>query len=234
MYSLLSKISKTISEPFSIFAHSYSEYPIIVTIFLGIVGAVAPCQLTGNISAITYYGNRTIQNKTDWSDVLSFMFGKITVFSMLGLFVWLIGQTFEQSMISYFPFLRNIIGPVIIFVGLLGVFKLNLINRLTSRIPLRLKEGKLGSFFMGVSFSIAFCPTMFVLFFVSLMPMVVTAPYGFILPVVFGVATTLPVLIVLAIMGFLEIDKRSFKNSKKIGAIVQKCSGVLLINCWNI
>ncbi|MDX1805833.1 MAG: sulfite exporter TauE/SafE family protein [Paenisporosarcina sp.] len=231
MYSLLSKISNTISEPFSIFAHSYSEYPIIVTIFLGIVGAVAPCQLTGNISAITYYGNRTIQNKTDWSDVLSFMLGKITVFSILGLFVWLIGQTFEQSMISYFPFLRKIIGPVIIFVGLvlLGVFKLNLINRLSSRIPLRLQKGKLGSFFMGVSFSIAFCPTMFVLFFVSLMPIVATAPYGFILPAVFGVATTLPLLIVLAIMGFLELDKLTLKNSKKIGSVVQKSAGVLLI-----
>ncbi|MBE3102747.1 MAG: sulfite exporter TauE/SafE family protein [Bacilli bacterium] len=231
MYSIMSKISNTISEPFTIFAQSYAEYPVLVAIFLGIVGAVAPCQLTGNISAITYYGNRTIQNKTEWSDVFSFMFGKITVFSLLGLFVWFIGQTFEQSMIMYFPFLRKIIGPMIIFGGLvlLGVFKLNLISRITSKIPLRLQKGKLGSFFMGVSFSIAFCPTMFVLFFVSLMPIVLTSPYGLFLPAVFGVATTLPVLIVLAVMGFLGIEKRSFKNSKKIGSIVQKSAGVLLI-----
>lgn len=231
MYSLLSKLSTTLSEPFSIFAHSFSEYPLLVAIFLGIVGAVAPCQLTGNISAITYYGNRTIQNRTDWLDVLSFMFGKIVVFSLLGLFVWLFGQTFEQSMITYFPFLRKIVGPLIIFVGLvlLGVFKLNLINRLTSRIPLRLRKGKLGSFLMGVSFSIAFCPTMFVLFFVSLMPLVLTSSFGLILPAVFGIATSLPLLIVLAVMWFLEIDKLSFMNSKKIGSIIQKSAGILLI-----
>jgi len=231
MYSFLSNISTTLSEPFSIFAHSFSEYPYLVAIFLGLVGAVAPCQLTGNISAITYYGNRTIQNRTDWLDVLSFMFGKIVVFSTLGLLVWLFGQTFEKSMITYFPFLRNMVGPLIIFVGLvlLGLFKLNLINRLTSRIPLSLRKGKLGSFLMGVSFSIAFCPTMFVLFFVSLMPLVLTSPYGMVLPAVFGVATSLPLLIVLAIMDFLEIDKRIFKNSKKIGSIVQKSAGILLI-----
>lgn len=231
MYSLLSEISTTISEPFFVFVQSFSDYPLLVTFFLGIIGAVAPCQLTGNISAITYYGNRTIQNRTDWLDVLSFMFGKIFVFSVLGLFVWLFGQTFEQSIITYFPFLRKIVGPLIIFVGLvlLGVFKLNLINKLTSTIPLRLRKGRLGSFLMGVSFSIAFCPTMFVLFFVSLMPLVLTSSYGFVLPAVFGIATTLPLLIVLAVMWFLEIDKHSIKNTKKIGLIVQKFAGVLLI-----
>lgn len=231
MYSLLSEISTSLSEPFRIFSYSFSEYPFLVAIFLGIVGAVAPCQLTGNISAITYYGNRTIQNRTEWLDVFSFILGKIVVFSTLGLLVWLFGQTFEKSMITYFPFLRKIVGPLIIFVGLvlLGVFKINLINRLTSRIPLRLRKGKLGSFIMGVSFSIAFCPTMFVLFFVSLMPLVLTSPYGMVLPAVFGIATSLPILIVLAVMGFLEIDKRTFKNSKKIGSVVQKSAGVLLI-----
>lgn len=231
MYSILSKISTTLSEPFSIFAHSFSEYPILVAIFLGIVGAVAPCQLTGNISAITYYGNRTIQHRTEWLDVLSFILGKIFVFSTLGLLVWLFGQSFEKNMITYFPFLRKIVGPLIVFVGLvlLGVFKLNVINRITSRIPLRLRKGKLGSFLMGVSFSIAFCPTMFVLFFVSLMPLVLTTPYGLVLPAIFGIATSLPILIVLAAMWFLELDKHTFKKSKKVGAIIQKSAGVLLI-----
>ncbi|WP_394189443.1 sulfite exporter TauE/SafE family protein [Paenisporosarcina quisquiliarum] len=231
MYSLLSKISTTLSEPFSIFAHSFSEYPFLVAIFLGLVGALAPCQLTGNISAITYYGNRTIQNRTDWLDVLSFILGKIVVFSSLGLLVWLFGHTFEQSMVTYFPFLRNLVGPLIIFVGLvlLGVFKLNLINRITSRIPLKLRKGKLGSFLMGVSFSIAFCPTMFVLFFVSLMPLTLTSTYGLVLPALFGIATSLPLLLVLVMMWFLELDNRTFKNSKRFGFVVQKTAGVLLV-----
>lgn len=231
MYQFFSKISTTVSEPFSVLAHSFSEYPFLVALFLGIVGAVAPCQLTGNISAITYYGNRTIQSRTEWAEVFSFIFGKIVVFSSLGLLVWIFGQTFEKSMVAYFPFLRNLIGPLIIFVGLvlLGVFKLKLVNTLMSKIPLRLKKGKLGSFLMGVSFSIAFCPTMFVLFFISLMPLVLTSPYGMVLPAVFGLATSLPVLLVLASMGFLGINKRTLKNSKTFGLIVQRFAGILLI-----
>lgn len=60
MYNLMSQISQTISEPVSVFLNSYEHSPIIISILLGLIGAFAPCQLTGNISAITLYGNRTI------------------------------------------------------------------------------------------------------------------------------------------------------------------------------
>jgi len=65
MYSLMSKISQTISEPVSLFLRSFEHSPIVVALLLGLIGAVAPCQLTGNMSAITFYGNRTVQLKSN-------------------------------------------------------------------------------------------------------------------------------------------------------------------------
>jgi cytochrome c-type biogenesis protein len=71
---------------------SVMDYPFVFAAVLGLIGALAPCQLTANISAITIYGNRTVQSKTDWIEVLSFLLGKVFVFSMLGVLLWWFGS----------------------------------------------------------------------------------------------------------------------------------------------
>ncbi|MFS0646103.1 cytochrome c biogenesis CcdA family protein [Siminovitchia sp. 179-K 8D1 HS] len=230
MYQEISKISQFLSEPFMTL-YNGTEAPIVVAFVLGLIGALAPCQLTGNISAITLYGNRSLQSSRYWGDVILFILGKIVVFSGLGLLVWLAGRNFEENIIILFPFFRKVIGPFLIFLGLflMGFIKLNIINKITSKIPLKLRSGKTGSFLMGASFSIAFCPTMFVIFFVTLMPVVLTSSYGLILPTVFGIGTSIPVLIVIGIISFLGISGTLMKRSKKFGLWVQRAAGVTLI-----
>lgn len=230
MYQEISKISQFLSEPF-MSLYNGTEAPIIVAFVLGLIGALAPCQLTGNISAITLYGNRSLQNSRYWGDVIFFILGKIVVFSGLGLLVWMIGRNFEENIIGLFPVFRKAIGPFLIFIGLflLGLIRLNVINKLTNNISLKLRSGKLGSFLMGASFSIAFCPTMFVIFFVTLMPVVLTSSYGIILPTVFGIGTSIPVLVVIGVISFLGLSGSLLKRSKKVGLWVQRIAGVTLI-----
>ncbi|WP_391201555.1 sulfite exporter TauE/SafE family protein [Psychrobacillus sp. L4] len=231
MYSLMSKISQTISEPVTVFLHTFEHNPIVVALLLGLIGAVAPCQLTGNMSAITFYGNRTIQMKSNWGEIVAFIAGKVVVFSLIGFLAWIFGQSFETKMTEYFPIFRQLVGPLMIITGLvlIGVLKLGFLNRLTMRIPLVLKEGKFGSFMLGASFSLAFCPTMFVLFFVWLMPTVVTTSYGFILPAVFGIATSIPLILLFIFLWFLDVKRLIIKRSMKVGRIVQRSAGVILI-----
>lgn len=230
MYQEISNISQFLSEPF--FAlYSGAQAPIMIAFILGLIGALAPCQLTGNISAITLYGNRSLQTSRYWGDVIFFILGKIAVFSGLGLLVWMLGQRFEENITIVFPFFRKVIGPLLILVGvfLLGYIKLNIINKVSSRIPIKLKSGKTGSFMMGVSFSIAFCPSMFVLFFVTLMPVVLTSSYGIFLPAVFGIGTSIPVLIIIGAISFLGLSGSLIKSSKNIGLWIQRIAGVILI-----
>lgn len=231
VYGFFSQISAWISEPFNALSYTYSSQPLLFALLLGIIGAVAPCQLTGNISAITFYGSRTLQSRTDWMDVGAFILGKVAAFTLLGVFAWGFGKAFQDQIIDYFPAIRKAIGPIIVAGGLvmLGVFKMKWLNRLTAKIPQPLRKGMTGSFLMGVMFSIAFCPTMFVLFFLSLIPTVISTSYGLILPAVFGVATSLPILIVLGVMEYLHVDRRSMKTGRKIGSIVQKAAGALLV-----
>ncbi|MGG5253982.1 sulfite exporter TauE/SafE family protein [Neobacillus sp. SM06] len=231
MYAILSSISNFLSAPFLAILNDSRQIPLLAAFLLGLVGALAPCQLTGNLSAITFYGNKTLQSREQWVEALLFILGKIFVFSSLGLAVWLIGREFQTVMTSFFAASRQLIGPFIIFLGLflLGIFKMNWVNRLFSRIPLFTKGGRWGSFLMGVSFSIAFCPTMFVLFFLTLMPIVLSSSYGAILPTIFAIGTSFPLLLFLFIIWYLGIDGALVKKSKKMGAIVQKTAGVLLL-----
>ncbi len=231
MYSLMSEISRFVSAPITSFLNSYEHSPLIVALLLGLVGALAPCQLTGNMSAITFYGNRTIQLKNNWGEVLFFIIGKVVVFSLIGLFAWLLGQSFETTMTSYFPIFRKVIGPIMLLTGLvlIGILKLSWLHQLSSRIPLVLKKGKLGSFIMGSCFAIAFCPTMFVLFFVWLMPTVITTSYGFILPAIFGIATSVPLILMLTLIYFFDAKRIIMKISMKMGRVIQIAAGLILI-----
>lgn len=64
------------------------------------------------------------------------------------------------------------------------------------------RKGGWGALLLGVLFAMAFCPSSGVLYFGMLIPMSVTASAGWLLPVLFAVATALPVLAVAWILAF--------------------------------
>ncbi|WP_223592136.1 urease accessory protein UreH domain-containing protein [Neobacillus bataviensis] len=231
MYGILSKISAVLSEPFFNMANSLESWPIIFAFILGLVGSLAPCQLTGNISAVTLYGNRSVQKKIVWKDVFWFTCSKIVAFSLLGILVWLLGKGIEQNLVSYFPWLRKMMGPLLIVVGLfmIGVIKLKGTFHLFKGPKVNKHENPLGSFMLGFSFSLAFCPTMFVLFFVTLMPLVLSSPYGFILPPIFALGTAIPLLIVITIIWYLGGNGVLMKKSRKFGTMVGRLAGILML-----
>ncbi|MFZ7943203.1 MULTISPECIES: sulfite exporter TauE/SafE family protein [Bacillaceae] len=231
MYNLFSQISSSLSQPLLNIASSLESWPIVFALILGLVGALAPCQLTGNISAITLYGNSSIQKKIMWRDVFSFTLGKIVAFSLLGGIVWLLGKGIEQNLTLYFPWLRKIMGPILIIVGIymLGFIKLRGTIKLFKQTNEYKRGSRFGSFMLGLSFSLAFCPTMFILFFVTLMPVVFSSPYGFILPSIFALGTAFPLLIVIFIIWYLGGSGALMKKGRKFGTLVQRIAGIFML-----
>lgn len=230
MYQVLTDISNFLSTPF-LSLDPASQFPILAAFLLGIIGALAPCQLTGNISAITFYGNKSIQEPGQAANAVFFIVGKIFVFSLLGLSVLAIGREFQDTLITFFAASRKAIGPFIIFLGLFlaGFLKLRFLDKLFSFVPAIRSEGKWGSFLMGAAFSISFCPTMFILFFITLMPIVLSSSYGVILPPIFAVGTSLPLIVFLLIVWFLGMDGALIRKSRKVGSFVQRIAGIFLI-----
>jgi cytochrome c-type biogenesis protein len=231
MYQLFTEISNFLSGPFFTLVNQTEQIPLLASFLLGLVGALAPCQLTGNLGAITYYGNRSLQTKGQWIEIMFFILGKILVFTLLGLAVWLVGQSFQQILPGFFSWFRKLMGPLFILIGLslIGLFAFNWINRFTSVLPQWTGSGKTGSFLMGVSFSIAFCPTMFSLFFFTLMPIVLNTSYGAVLPSVFAIGTSIPLIIFAAIISYIGLNGSLLKKSRKLGSVVQKLAGYTLI-----
>jgi cytochrome c-type biogenesis protein len=231
MFQLLSDVSNLLSSPFINIINETKQIPILASLVLGLIGALAPCQLTGNIGAITFYGSRTLQTNHQWVEIGFFVLGKVVVFTVLGLAVFGLGREFQDILPNYFSVFRKLMGPLFIIIGLVltGMFKLHWLSTLTNRLPKWGGEGKMGSFLMGVSFSIAFCPTMFSLFFFTLMPMVLSSSYGAVLPSVFAIGTSVPVLIFAGIITVVGLDGALLKKSRKIGHAIQTMTGIFFI-----
>ncbi|MGG6447415.1 sulfite exporter TauE/SafE family protein [Pseudobacillus badius] len=228
MYTLLNEMSNLLNKPFMNMANNAEAIPVIGALALGLVGALAPCQISGNISAITLYGNRALQKSVNWIEILLFTLGKIVVFSALGFILWLLGNEVKPVFIQIFPWVRKTMGPLMIIVGLfmVGVIK---IRWNTLQIKITTKKRKIGSFLMGAMFALAFCPTMFVLFFVSLMPLVFSTSYGAILPAIFAIGTSFPLILFVTFIWFFGFDGTLLKRGRKIGAYIQKAAGVFMI-----
>ncbi|MFD1736724.1 sulfite exporter TauE/SafE family protein [Bacillus salitolerans] len=232
MYDFFSKISNLLSGPFFNVFYNVEGIPMIAAFVLGLVGALAPCQFTGNLGAITIYGNKSLQAQIPWKEILFFTLGKIVVFSGLGLLVWVFGREFEQSLLLYFPWIRKFVGPLLIVIGLFMVGFITFKGRLLlGKIPERfMKKGKLGAFLMGASFSLGFCPTMFILFFVTLMPMVLSTSYGVILPSIFAIGTSLPLLLAAVFIWFFDLGGKAVnKKGRKLGFYVQRVAGIIMV-----
>lgn len=230
MFELFNEIGIMLNEPLQQIAYGYEHIPLLFAFFLGLIGAVAPCQLTGNISAMTIYGNKSLIEKVPWLHVFLFVLGKIVVFSIIGLVIWLLGKEVHSTLTQMFPILRKLIGPLLILVGIfmLGLFSWRKTGKMF-KIPTKLRDSYLGSFLMGASFTLAFCPTMFVLFILTLMPVVLETSYGFVLPSVFGIGTSLPLLLIIFLIWYFGASGIILKKSRKIGSLVQKLAGVIIL-----
>jgi len=101
---------------------------------------------------------------------------------------------------------EKIAGPLLIIIGLfmLDIIKINFpgISGLTSEIENKKKWGFLDAILLGFLFALAFCPYSGVLYFGMLIPMTVSNPSGMYLPVIYAIATGLPVIIFAWLIAF--------------------------------
>lgn len=231
MFEVFNQIGNLVLGPLMDMALGFEHIPFIFAFFLGLVGAVAPCQLTSNISAVAIYGNKSLVEKVPWAHVWLFILGKIIVFSLIGLIFWFLGREVYGSLAGIMPVIRKFIGPLLIVIGLfmLGLFQSVRTWRIFNLDAKVFKDNLLDSFLMGVSFTLAFCPTMFVLFLLTLMPIVVVTSYGAVLPAVFGIGTSFPLIIVIFLIWYFGASGAVIKRSRKIGSLVQKVAGAVLI-----
>lgn len=175
-----------------------SQLPILSAFLLGLMTAVSPCPLATNITAIGFISKDIESKKRVFINGLFYTLGRAISYTALGLlFFFGLG---ELNLTGFFQeWGEKLLGPLLIVIGLfmLGIIKLAIpgMGYLTDKMEKQARKGFWGATLLGIVFALAFCPYSGVLYFGMLIPMTVSSVSGLYLPIVFALATGIPVII---------------------------------------
>lgn len=186
-----------------------SSTPVITAFLLGLLTALSPCPLATNIAAIGYIGKNIENRRNVFLNGLLYTLGRVLAYTLLGILLILMlkeGSSMfgVQKVISTWG--ESALGPLLTGIGLFMLFGsyLNLpqfgFNGQQAEVLAR--KGHWGALLIGMLFALAFCPTSGIFYFGMLIPMSAATTAGYLLPVVFAIATALPVLAVAWILAF--------------------------------
>ncbi|BDX37112.1 cytochrome c biogenesis protein [Tenuifilaceae bacterium CYCD] len=175
-----------------------SSAPWFSAFLLGLMTAISPCPLATNITAVGFI-SRDIENKHRvFFNGILYTLGRAITYTAIPLIIF-----FGVDQLKFSGFFQRygekIIGPLLIVIGLfmLDFIKLQFpaMNRLSTRMQNKTTWNSYDAILLGVVFALAFCPYSGVLFFGMLVPMSVSSASGLYLPIVFAIATGIPVII---------------------------------------
>ena len=191
-----------------------STAPALTALLLGLLTAISPCPLATNIAAIGYISKDIENRRRIFRNGVLYTIGRIIAYTVLGIILILIlkeGASVFGIQKAIGKWGELLIGPLLLIIGLFMLFgyKLNLPQfGFGGNGEDLARKGGGGALLLGVLFAMAFCPTSGVFYFGMLIPMSVTANAGWLLPVLFAVATALPMLAVAWILAF-SVEKVS-------------------------
>ncbi len=199
-----------------------SEIPVITAFLLGLLTALSPCPLATNITAIGFISKDMDNRKQIFKNGILYTLGRVLAYSVLGAILIMIlrkgADMFSiQKGISQWGEL--LLAPALILIGLFMLFgdRLHLPKfgfSATGKTE-RLK-GAWGSLLLGILFAMAFCPTSGLFYFGMLIPMSAIESEGYLLPVVFALATGLPVMLVAWLLAYSVAGIGKFYNRVQI------------------
>lgn len=182
-----------------------STMPWLSALILGLMTAISPCPLATNITAIGYVSKDIKDRPRVFINGLLYTLGRSISYISLAFIIYLGADQFKFS--GFFQrYGEKFIGPVLLIAG---VFMLDLIrigfpqfNELSSVLNKRVKAGYLYSILLGIIFALAFCPYSGVLYFGMLIPLTIGSASGLYLPLIFAVATGIPVILFAWILAY--------------------------------
>ncbi|GAB1405310.1 aromatic aminobenezylarsenical efflux permease ArsG family transporter [Lentimicrobium sp.] len=177
---------------------SNSSAPVISAFLLGLMTAISPCPMATNITAIGFIGKDVEDRRRVFYNGLVYTLGRAVAYTLLAVIIF-VGA--DQLKISgwFQQYGEKIIGPLLLVIGLLMLdlvrFNFPGFDKLTDKFRRKKSHTYWDVLLIGVVFALAFCPYSGVLYFGMLIPMTVSSASGLYLPVVFAIATGIPVIL---------------------------------------
>ncbi|WP_421920254.1 aromatic aminobenezylarsenical efflux permease ArsG family transporter [Marinifilum sp.] len=217
---------------------SQSNLPVFTAFLLGIMTAISPCPLATNITATAYISKNLSNKKRIFLNGLVYTLGRAISYTVVGIILFFGASKFDIS--SFFnTYGERLLGPLLIIIGIfmLDIISINFpgVGSIADKLNSEKIRGKYwGALLMGMVFALAFCPYSGVLYFGMLIPLTISQVDGLFLPIVFAIATGLPVIIIAYLLAFTLSGVGSFYNKiktfefwfRKVAAVIFISAGV--------
>ncbi len=182
-----------------------SSFPVLSAFILGLMTAISPCPLATNITAIGYISKDIEDRRRVFYNGLIYTLGRAISYTGIGLIFFFGAGQFKISGL-FQQWGEKLLGPLLIIIGIfmLGIIRFAIpgLGRMSERFENKSRLNFWGPLFLGIVFALAFCPYSGVLYFGMLIPMTISSAGGLYLPVVFAIATGIPVIILAWLLAF--------------------------------
>lgn len=209
-------------------------FAIISALWLGLLTAISPCPLATNIAAISFVSRHLGNHRKVLMSGLLYTAGRSLVYIAIG--AGITAGLMATGEVSRFlqKYLNEILGPLLILAGMM------LLNMIGSGMSFNIASGKIqekaekgGIYFafpLGVVFALSFCPVSAGLFFGALIPLSVKNSSQFIIPLIYGIGTALPVIAFAFIIAFGgEMLGKAFDRLTQVELWVRRITGIVFI-----
>ncbi|MCP4745236.1 MAG: sulfite exporter TauE/SafE family protein [Desulfobacteraceae bacterium] len=176
-------------------------------LWLGILTAISPCPLATNIAAISFIGRKAEHKNHVIGSGLLYSAGRTIAYILLGVIITagMLGSAEVSRFLQ--KYMNEALGPILIILGLvlLGGWPGSgaSLHIGAERLQEKAKKGGLiWAVPIGFLFALSFCPVSAGLFFGGLVPLALKHQSPVMLPVVYGIGTSLPVVIFAFLMAF--------------------------------
>lgn len=167
--------------------------------------AISPCPLATNISAIGFISRDIENRKAVFVKGLIYTLGRTISYLALALIIFFGASKMNVSML-FQGWGEKLLGPIMILIGLfmLDVIKLKFpgFSILSDKLGDKSTKSYWSTLLLGMIFALAFCPYSAVLYFAMLIPITISSVSGLYLPVLYAIATALPVIIFAWLLAF--------------------------------
>lgn len=195
-----------------------STMPWLSALALGLMTAISPCPLATNITAVGFISKDIEDRRRVFLNGVLYTLGRAISYTSIALIIYLGADQFKFS--GFFQLYgEKVLGPLLIVIGLfmLDILKIKFpgLSGLTSKMENKTSWGYWDAILLGMIFALTFCPYSGVLYFGMLVPMTVASASGLYLPLVFALATGIPVIILAWILAFSVGSLGSVYNKMK-------------------
>jgi len=196
-------------------------------LYLGVLTSISPCPLATNIAAISYIGRKVDNSRMVINAGLLYTLGRCLLYLVLAVLLTTTALSIPAVSLFLQKYMHLVLGPIFLLLGmfLVGLITVTIGGTMVSEgVQKRVDAmGIWGALFLGILFAVSFCPTSAAWFFGLLalimgseagaiegvlaqvgitLPDAVLPGSSFVLPLIYGIGTALPVLVVAFLLAY--------------------------------